>query len=186
MKITALAVLAVCLFASPARADLQYAFNVTSASGAIQPFSFSFTSPTFLADNDVPVFTPFTVTDGVNSWTFAQGLALASQNVVGCFEFGTASGATLDPTKPCAALGIDGAPQSAAMIVFLSVPLPTATGVYDLPTGLFLDSFSINPPFLMGSLDITAVPEPASIGLPGIVLAFVGRKLSRRYALRAS
>jgi hypothetical protein len=162
---------------------LEYAFNVTSASGALQPFSFSFTSPTFLALNDVPVFTPFSVTDGVNSWTLAQGLA--SENVDGCFEFGTVPGSTLDPMSLCA-VGFDGAPQSAAMIFFLLVPLPTATGVYDLPFGLFLDSFSPTTPFLMGSLDITAVPEPASIGLLGIVLAVVGWKLSRQYAPRAS
>jgi len=182
MKTAVLNVLAICLFAGPARADLEYAFNVTSASGALQPFSFSFTSPTFLADNDVPTITPFTVTDGVASWTFTQGLA--SENVDGCFEFGTASGATL--ATPCV-IAADGAPQSAAMIVLLMVPLPTATGVYDFSFGLFLNSAGATA--LTGSLDITsiaAVPEPASIGLLGILLAFVGWKLSRQYAPRAS
>jgi hypothetical protein len=177
MKITALGVLALFLFAGPARADLEYAFNVTSASGALQPFSFSFTSPTFLAVNDVPTFTPFNVTDGVNSWTLTEGLA--SENVDGCFEFGTATGATLG--TPCV-IGVDGASSSAAMIVLLLVPLPTATGVYDFSFGLFLNSAGATP--LTGSLDITAVPEPASIGLLGIVLSVIAWKLSRRYAPR--
>jgi hypothetical protein len=180
MKITALGVLALCLFAGPARADLEYAFNVNS-SGAIQPFSFSFTSPTFLGVNDAPTFTQFNVTDGVNSWTFTQGLV--SQNVDGCFEFGTASGSTLGAF---CATGVT-APQSAAITLQLGVPLPTATGVYDFSFGLFLDSSGLTD--LGGSLDITGtavVPEPASIGLLGIMLVFVGWKLSRRDAPRAS
>jgi hypothetical protein len=175
MKIPALAALALCLLAVPAQADLEYAFNVTSASGALQPFSFSFTSPTFLAVNDVPTFSPFTVTDGVDSWTFAQGLA--SENVDGCFEFGTVPGSTLDPT---CVIAFDGAAQSAAMIVQLFVPLPTATGVYDFSFGFFLAS--AGPFEFTGSLDITSVPEPASIGLFVIMLALVGWKLSQRRA----
>jgi hypothetical protein len=176
MKIPALTAIAVCLFAGPARADLEYAFSVTSASGALQPFSFSFTSATFLAENDAPAFAPFTVTDGVDSWTFTQGLV--SQNVDGCFEFGTATGSTL---APLCAIAVDGAPQSAAMVLLQDVPLPTATGAYDISFGLFLASVGVIDD-LTGSLDITAVPEPASIGLLGIVLAFAVWKLSKRYA----
>jgi len=179
MKMPALGVLCVCLFAGPARADLQYAFSVSSTSGAVQPFSFSFNSANFLADNDVPTITPFTVTNGVDSWKLTQGLV--SQNGNGCFEFGTATGILGNCN-----VASDGSDQSAALLLELLVPLPTATGVYDFAFAAFVwDSNAILD--LTGSLDLTsiaAVPEPMSIGLLGIVLAVIAWKINRRYALR--
>ena len=177
MTIPALGLLAVCLFAGPARADLEYVFNVTSPSHTLQPFSFSFTSPTFLADNDVPTFTPFTLTSGADSWTLTKGLG--TQNGNGCFEFGTPTG-IMDNCN----VASDGSDQSAALLLELFSPLPTSPGVYDLAFGAFVwDSSAVLD--LTGSLDITflaTVPEPASIGLFVIVLALIGWKLNRRYA----
>jgi PEP-CTERM motif len=177
MKVLPLVALAVCLFAGPARADLQYAFSVTSTSGALQPFSFSFTSATFLADNDVPAVSPFTVTNGSVSWTLTHGLV--TENPTGCFEFGTAAGSTLGTCN----VGDDGLPQDAALNLPLGVALPTATGVYNFSGAEFINDGTLIGD-LKGSLDITlvAVPEPASIGLLGIVLALIGWKLSGRYA----
>jgi PEP-CTERM motif len=178
MKVLPLVALAVCLSAGPARADLQYAFNVTSTSGALQPFSFSFTSATFLADNDVPTLSPFTVTNGSLSWTLTHGLV--TQNPNGCFEFGTAAGSTLGTCN----VGDDGLPVDAALLLQLGVAIPTATGVYDFTSGEFVHDGAFIAD-LTGSLDITsiaAVPEPASVGLFVMVLALVGWKLNRRYA----
>lgn len=179
MRIPALGALAFCLLAAPAHADLEYAFNVTSSSGALQPFSFSFTSAAFLANNDVPIFTPFTVTNSSDSWTLTQGLVTQNSGGNGCFEFGTASGVLNNNCN----VGTDGSDQSAALLLELKVALPTAPGVYDFMAGNFIwdTSFVFD---LTGSLDITAiaaVPEPASIGLLGIVLAFAVWKLSKRY-----
>jgi PEP-CTERM motif len=178
VRILALSAVTVCLFAGPARADLEYQFSVTPLFGSIQPFSFSFTSAAFLADGDVPTFTPFTVTDGVSSWTLTQGVV--NQSGIGCFEFGTTSDSTL---LPCSA-GVDSSPPGAAMLLSLNSPLPTATGVY----GLGFSAFITDPngfTELGGTLDVTslspsAIPEPTSIGLLGIVLAVVGWTLRKR------
>ncbi|MGA7238231.1 MAG: PEP-CTERM sorting domain-containing protein [Bryobacteraceae bacterium] len=168
----ALGAVAVCLFASSARADLEYQFNVSSL-GSIQPFSFTFTSATFLADGDVPTFTPFTVTDGTTSWTLTRGLA-ANGVGLGCFEFGTTLDSTLNPCD------VAGSLPGGALLLSVAGELPTATGLYDIG----FSSFSADPAdftFAGGTLDIVSlVPEPASIGLLGIVLAIVGWTLRKR------
>jgi hypothetical protein len=167
-----LSALAICLFAGAARADLEYQFNVTTT-GDLKPFSFSFMSATFLNDGDVPTFTPFTVTDGV-SWTFTQGLVVNQPGDEGCFEFGTTPDAAL---LTCSVA--PGSPPSAAMILSIDGGLPTATGGYVLAFS-FLTSDPADFVLLGGTLDITQVPEPASIGLLGIVLAFVGWTIRKR------
>ncbi len=69
--------------------------------------------------------------------------------------------------------------SGAALLLELASALPTATGVYDIQ---FSDLVA-NPGDLgTGTLDITSVPEPASIGLLGIVLAIVGWTLRKRAA----
>lgn len=177
MKVLPLGALVVCLFAGPARADLEYAFNVTSASGAVQAFSFSFPSADFLADSDVPNFSPFTVIEGLESWTFTLGTVVNQPlQQQGCFEFGTTPDASL---LSCSAG--PGSPPSAAMVLSVVGGLPTATGVYNLGFSFFNPdpgSFDV----LEGTLDITSlssVPEPASFGLLAIVLAVVAWKLNR-------
>jgi hypothetical protein len=157
---------------------LEYQFNVTSI-GGIQPFSFSFTSATFLQDGNAIAFPQFTVTDGPNSWDLTQGLAREG-GVGGCFEFGTTLDSSLDMCSVSATPGSSGG----AMLLSIASGLPMATGVYDLgfsffngdPAGLIV---------LDGTLDITSlskVPEPGSIGLLGIVLAIVGWTLRKRAA----
>lgn len=170
MKVLALSAVAICLFAGSARADLEYDFTITLA--GIQPFSFSFRSPTFLGDGDVPTFTPFTITD-VNSYTFTQGLA-TENGTTGCFEFGTASNATLNPSCDVA---VDSSPPGAALLLELASGLPTATGLYTID---FADLLANPGDFGSGTLEITSVPEPASIGLLGIVLAVVVWTLRKR------
>jgi hypothetical protein len=176
VRILSVSAVAVCLFAGSARADVEYQFNVTSL-GSIQPFSFSFTSATFLADGDVPTFTPFTVTDGTDSWTLTRGLA--SQSGIGCFEFGTTSDSTL---LPCSA-GVNGSPPGAAMLLSFNSGLPIATGLYNLGFSEFIADPN-GATLLAGTLDITSlsavVPEPSSIGLLSIVLAVVGWNLRKR------
>ena len=130
-------------------------------------------SATFLKEGDVPTFTPFTVTDGL-SWTFTQGLVVNQPGDEGCFEFGT--------TPDAALLGCSvapGSPPSAAMILSTDGGLPTATGGYVLAFSFFT-SDPADFVFLGGTLDITQVPEPASVGLLCSVLAVVGWNLHKR------
>lgn len=170
MRTLALSAVAVCLFAGSARADLEYDFTITLA--GIQPFSFSLRSATFLGDGDVPTFTPFTVTD-VNLYTFTQGLA--SENLpIGCLAFGTASDSALG--SPCQ-VDVDSSPPGAALLLELASGLPTATGFYTID---FAELIANPVGFGVGTLEITSVPEPASIGLLGLVVAFVGWTLRKR------
>jgi hypothetical protein len=174
VRILALSAVAVCLFAGSARADLAYEFNVSSLlGGSIQPFSFSFTSATFLADGDAITFPPFTVTNGVDSWTFTDGLA-TENGLLGCFEFGTSSDSALN--QSC---DVSGSPPGAAILLSVANALPTDTGTFDLQFSLLIpDSDPLGFTLLGGTLSL--VPEPTSIGLLGIVLAVVGWTLRKR------
>ncbi len=177
MRILALSAATLCLFAGSARADLEYQFNGASLGGASFAFSFSIPSATFLADGDTLTFPSFTVNDGVNLWTFTEG-AVNTQPGLGCFEFGTASDAVINPCG----VGVDGSPPGAAMLLSINGGLPMATGHYILG----FSEFTSDPggvSFLDGTLDITSlstVPEPTSLGLLGIVLAIVGWILRKR------
>ena len=59
-----------------AHADLMYQFDVhETTSLGFQPFSFSFTVPTFVTAGQSPAFTPFTVTFGTHSYKMINDLA---------------------------------------------------------------------------------------------------------------
>jgi hypothetical protein len=63
-----------CFVATECRAEVTYKFSYTAQSGPVRSFSFSFTAPTFVTDGSSPTFTPFTLTDGTNSWTMTKDL----------------------------------------------------------------------------------------------------------------
>lgn len=69
-----------------ANADVMYDFKYTATSGPIASFNFSITQPALISGGS-PSFTPFTITDGNNSWTMAADAA--SQN---CIAFSTVAG----------------------------------------------------------------------------------------------
>jgi hypothetical protein len=68
----------VCLFVcftTGSQADEAYRFDYTALSGPVESFSFSFTAPTLVIAGTSPDFTPFTLTDGTNSWTMTNDVA---------------------------------------------------------------------------------------------------------------
>jgi hypothetical protein len=172
--------LAVCITGGIAHADILYQFNVNVSSGPLDPFSFSFTAPTFVGDGDTPAFTPFTVTDGTNSWTMTKDeISPVPGGVPGdCFEFGT-DGALLE-TVTC----------TTGTNAFLLEPttgvIPTATGTYGLSGGALFavgGAGGLESSFLTGSLTISSVPEPTtSILLLGGILGAAGWRVRRRLA----
>jgi hypothetical protein len=177
LAIRALALSALA-FCGLARADLIYDFNI-GADGGIEAFSFSFTVPNFVGEGQSPAFAPFDVTDGTHVWTMINDLTGHTQGVpLGCFMFDNGGTSSLQP--PCG-VGVS-APPDGALTLALAVPLPTATGVYTLSgNGLFDFSGGTLTTSLVGTLDITAVPEPStSISFFGIAVALLGWKLRKR------
>jgi hypothetical protein len=174
MKIVVLSALAFVTLVSTARADFLYHFDVNGANN-IRAFSFSFASPTFVRDGTSLSFTPFTVTDGTNSWTMVQGRAPEP-----CFEFGT-SGASL---VNCGFVLPGTSSEGGFNLNILGGALPNATGAYFFDgEGSFLSKGDLNFVILNGSLtvsDTSLVPEPSSIALFGIAALAVAVKLGRR------
>ena len=120
MKTAALGTLAFIALVGIAQGDVLYQFDVNGAD-SIQPFSFSFTSPTFAADGTSLSFAPFTATDGTNSWTMVQGRA-----VDGCFEFGTGGVSLIN----CGFVLPDMSSEGGFNLNILGGALPSATGAY--------------------------------------------------------
>jgi len=173
--------LSTLVFCGLARADLLYDFNV-SASGGIDAFSFSFTVPSFVGDGESPAFTPFNVTDGAHTWTMINDLTGHTQGVpAGCFMFDNGGTSSLQP--PCG-VGVFASGDVALTLALVGgVPLPTATGEYGLfGSGLFNSANGTLITSPMGTLDVSAVPEPRSIILFSIAVATLGRKLRKRPA----
>jgi hypothetical protein len=71
---------------SMARASVVYAFTYTAVNGPIQSFSFDVTSPGFFGVG-APAFTPFTITDGTNSWVMTEDASTPD-----CIVFATTGG----------------------------------------------------------------------------------------------
>src|SRR5215468_1775598 len=105
-RLRLLTVLVVALSALPlvtlvgmAHADLLYQFDVhetTASPIGFQPFSFSFTVPTFVTDGQSPAFTPFTVTFGTHSYKMINDLAVTSLGT-GNFCFDTGGMISINP-----------------------------------------------------------------------------------------
>jgi hypothetical protein len=180
--------LAVCLAGGIAHADIEYQFNV-NATGPMDAFSFSFTSPTFVGGGATPAFTPFTVMDDLtpqNSWTMTQDLVCGNPTL---FEFGTAGADLFSITTgafPGCGFGLNAGTDGG---FFLDVSaLPTATGTYGINGGNGIFGFGASqalPRNFTGSLtvsNVSAVPEPTSILLFGSILGAVGWRVRRRRA----
>jgi hypothetical protein len=195
-RLRLLTVLVVALSALPlvtlpgtAHADLLYQFDVhetTSPLIGFQPFSFSFTVPTFVTDGQSPAFTPFTMTAGTHSYTMSDDLAsimAGGPPLIGCFQFDTGRTASSAPGCGGGATDVDGDGQFE-----LDVPggLPTATGMYTIDpssTGAFGTGAGLAFPDFGGTLDITSVtsvPEPASLALLSLGIVAVGWRLRKR------
>jgi hypothetical protein len=182
LRILTLAVLALGL-SMPAVADsLAYTFNF-DAKGGVDPFTVSFTTPSFLTSGQSITFTPFNITDGTNTWSITQGEAsqLGSGGPA-CLEFATASGGIINP---CAA-GTVGPPPGAGITIELADGLlPTAIGTYAISHATVLvnpgeGSSSTDSSLEISSLNTTPTPEPASISLVGIGVVLMGRRLYMR------
>ena len=174
MKITTLSALLFIALVSAAQADVLYQFDV-NGSGSILPFSFSYSSPTFAVDGTSLSFAPFAVTNGTNSWTMTQGLA-----VDGCFEFGS-GGATL---INCGFLLPDTSSEGGFNLNILGGALPSATGSYFFDgEGTFLTKGDITFVILNGNLTVSntsPVPEPSSTALFSIAVAAMAVTFSKR------
>jgi hypothetical protein len=179
---TFLLTLAVCIAGGIAHADIEYQFNI-NATGPMDAFSFSFTSPTFVGGGATPAFTPFTVMDDLtpqNSWTMTQDLVCGNPTL---FEFGTA-GADLFSITTGAFIGCGFGvnPPDGGFSLYISA-LPMATGTYGLGgQGDFLFAGGFDSSNLTGTLTVSDVPEPTSILLLGSILAAVGWRVRRRAA----
>ena len=185
--VVALSALPLVTLAGTAHADLLYQFDVhetTMPALGFQPFSFSFTVPTFVTDLQSPAFTPFTMTAGTHSYKMIDDLTGVDSFGRGCFQFDTGRTASSAPGCGGGATDVDGDGQFE-----LDVPggLPTATGMHTFGIDS-LGAFGTGAPAvaltgLSGTLDITSVtsvPEPASLALLSLGIVAVGWRLRKR------
>src|SRR5215472_4083349 len=167
--------LLICLFgwsaATECRADVMYTFSYTALSGPVESFTFSLTASTFLTADSSPAFTPFTPTDGTNSWTMTQDL-VTLEDPAGlnraCFQFGTPfaglSSGSPPMFGPCS-LAVGGPGVNQAAFELETTGLPSAPGTYaavdfvgafDTDAGFELITSEFSPTGMM-SLTITNV-----------------------------
>jgi hypothetical protein len=176
-----LAVLFVTIVVPTAKADLHYQFTYTATSGPIESFDFSLTPPTFITSTSGPLpFTPFTITDGVNSWTLTQDVTAFSLPTTGDICFGTAG--TLMTSSQTGGCGASYHPPDGFLEISFINGLPSTRGEF---VSNFGGSFYVSEPVEgtsngqdtldlgTGSLDLTirgAVPEPPTIVLLGMAI----------------
>jgi hypothetical protein len=154
--VVALGALALFTLAGTAHADLMYQFDVhETTSLGFQPFSFSFTVPTFVTAGQSPAFTPFTVTFGTHSYKMINDLAGTFPGGIGCFMFDTGGPAFIDPSCNIGASTTDG---NGALKLVTVDGLPTATGMQTFgPFSLgylvlVVGQFPSSPPFVAPSI----------------------------------
>lgn len=186
-----------CVLGLVCQADVLYTFTYTAVTGPVQNFSFSFTAPTFVTDGSSPAFTPFSPTDGTNSWTMTKDLVALSDpsGANTCFMFGTpfATFGAPPPFGPCG-IGVGGpGVNQGAILLETSGGLPSAPGIYstvhfsgllDTPAGF--EDINLGP--ISGSIDntgtmtlvVTSVPEPSTLSLMAIGLLALGGALAKR------
>jgi len=187
MRLLKICVLAICI-ASCCQAGVIYTFSYAAVRGPVHSFSFSFESPTFVTDLTSPAFTPFTVTDGANNWTFTKDLASVvdpSGLNIGCFVFGTQFAGIGGPPPlfgPCS-FSVGGPGVSEAAFEFLlNGGLPMAAGVYparsfsgafDTPTGFEFIGDINDPTNPTGNMVLSVSPEPSSLSFMLVGVSFV-------------
>ena len=171
---------------------------IPSSSPGIQPFSFSFQSATYInppADTStitsIPI-TPFTFTDGTNSWTMASGAveysSIASQLAL-CFKFSTV-GMTQAYTQNCDG-DVYNNSSAGQMLTSSLFPLlfPTSPGTYSLSAsvgGLSVSGMSGssgNVSLTVASSGMTA-PEPNTVVPVILVVVYCTAKAARTRAGR--
>ena len=130
-----------------------YQFSFTPSGGQMKPVTFSFSSPTFVGSGAL-AFTPFTISDGTNTWTMTSGFAFQTVGPDGvpayCFNFGTPGA----PDSNACGYGV-GSPGMGAIVFQFVGNLPTSYGVYD--TGGFpsYDPFAVAAGNPVGNLGQT-------------------------------
>jgi hypothetical protein len=185
-----LAVLFVAIVTPTANADshaqsLHYKFTYTATSGPIESFDFSLASSTFITSTSgSPPFTPFTITDGINSWRMTQDATGFSPPTTGDICFGTAGvlmtstscGASFHPPNGFLLITfIDGLPSSKGKFVsnfggsfYVTVP---GTGTFDGQNFINLGTGSLYLTIRGASHE--SVPEPPTIVLLGMAIGSV-------------
>src|SRR5215469_1248041 len=123
-----------CL-AAACEGDVLYTFTYTATNGPVQSFSFAFTSPVYVTAGSSPVLTPFTLTDGTNSWTMTQDKVDVDDPSglnLGCFMFGTPfAGLDLGGFFGPCSFSVGGPGISQGAFAFdTSNGLPSAPGIY--------------------------------------------------------
>ncbi len=168
-----------------------YEFSYARLSGPIQSFSFSLTSPSFLADGYLSL-TPFWATDGANSWTISQGYATVKDVFGnGCIVVGTA-----DADLGSCYAGLSASDGGILFLVWSGKGLPSSESLY-APTffsgqfyaaGEYVGSFpTISPStgsLRMNISQTSSAPEPASLTLVVTALATLGVWRSTRWRSR--
>jgi len=168
------------VLATSAQGGVLYEFAFTPTTGAIQPFTFSFTSGAFVGDGPL-TFPSFPITDGTNTWTMTAGHAVDIGNQY-CFVFGTTSNVVLGCGYN---VGFPG--SGAVFLEFQGATLPTDYGVYTtMPKQQFFagaiaigtsmggqTSGSTGTAVLTISERGTAIPEPSTCALLSIGLIWL-------------
>ncbi len=157
----------------------QYTYSFSAQPEGWQPISFSFTVPDLLQAGDAFSFTPFTISDGLNSWLIDHGTSTTLASQGRCFLFASA-GIDL-PNGADVQCGL-GTPDSGANFWFYDgqTALPSSAG---LVSGLYVVPYAGGSPVsgnadFNGQLSISAVPEMSGgwLLLAGLGLVALGRR----------
>lgn len=152
--------LALTLATTAQVASAQYTYSFSAQPTGWQAISFSFTVPDLLQAGDPFSFTPFSISDGLNSWVIDHGTSTTLASQGRCFLFASAGVAL--PNGADVECGL-GTPAGGANFWFYDgqTSLPTAPGVV---SNLYVVPFADGSPVsgnadFNGQLTISAVPE---------------------------